>query len=177
MNESNKLALLDESVLEKLPSNRQSMFVLDWLIKLDQSLSIAKNVDVKDIQKDLVEQLLKQIHNSPGPPVRRLIGSCLANLFNIGDAFLLFDTVNTCNDILKNKDDSPSFLPTKLACITCIGAMYEKLGRLMGRSYQETVNHLLKSLKNAESQLRCEIYITLRKIVVVISGAASSFAS
>ena len=129
--------------------------------------------DVKDIQKDLVAQLVKQIYNSPGPPVRRLIGSCLANLFNIGDAFLLFDTVNTCNDILKNKDDSPSFLPTKLACITCIGAMYEQLGRLMGRSYQETVTHLLKSLKNAESQLRCEIYITLRKIVSVMSTAAS----
>lgn len=52
--------------------------------------------------------------------------------------------------------------------------MYEKLGRLMGRSYQETVNHLLKSLKNAESQLRCEIYVTLRKIVIVISAAASN---
>lgn len=28
--------------------------------------------------------------------------------------------------------------------------MYEKLGRLMGRSYEETVTLLLKSLKNAE---------------------------
>lgn len=52
--------------------------------------------------------------------------------------------------------------------------MYEKLGRLMGRSYEETVNHLLKSLKNAESQLRYEIYVTLRKIVLMMSTAASN---
>jgi len=38
----------------------------------------------------------------------------LATLFSVGDTFMLFDTVNACNDILKNKDDSPSYLPTKL---------------------------------------------------------------
>ena len=129
---------------------------------------------VKAHQKPLVDQLIKQIHTgAPGPPARQLIGRCLANLFSIGDPFLLFDTVNTCNEILKNKDDLPSFLPTKLASITCIGAMYEKLGRLMGRSYEETVTLLLKSLKNAESQLRCEIFATLRKILNGMSAAAS----
>lgn len=36
------------------------------------------------------------------------------------------------------------------AAIACIGGMYEKLGRMVGRSYEETVSLLVKALKNAE---------------------------
>ena len=36
------------------------------------------------------------------------------------------------------------------AAVACIGGMYEKLGRMVGRSYEETVSLLIKSLKNAE---------------------------
>lgn len=70
--------------------------------------------DIKGCQQKLVEQLTKHMQGAPGPPTRRLIARCLATLFSVGDTFLLFDTVNKCNDILRNKDDSPSFLPTKL---------------------------------------------------------------
>lgn len=57
---------------------------------------------------------MAQIHSSPGPPIRQLIGQCLATLFSVGDAFLLFDTINKLNDVLKNRDDSPSYLMTRL---------------------------------------------------------------
>ena len=57
---------------------------------------------------------MAQIHSNPGPPVRYLIGQCLATLFSVGDAFLLFETINKLNDILKNKDDSAAFLMTRL---------------------------------------------------------------
>ena len=57
---------------------------------------------------------MAQIQSSPGPPVRQLIGQCLATLFTVGDAFLLFETINKLNDILKSKDDSSSFLLTRL---------------------------------------------------------------
>lgn len=36
------------------------------------------------------------------------------------------------------------------AAIACLGAMYEKLGRMTGRSYEESVQILIKALKNAE---------------------------
>ena len=42
--------------------------------------------------------------------------------------------------------------------------MYEKLGRMMGRSYEETVQILIKSLRSAESQTRIEIMHTLEKV-------------
>ncbi|GFR27808.1 HEAT repeat-containing protein 5B [Trichonephila clavata] len=120
-------------------------------------------VRLKGCQKKLVEQLIKQIHESPGPPTRKLIGRCLATLFNVGDASLLFDSINKCNDTVRNKDDSPSFLQVKLAAISCLGTMYQHLGRMTGRSYEETVYILLKSLKNAESQTRCEVMIAMEK--------------
>lgn len=116
---------------------------------------------------------MREINNSPGPPARRLIARNLATLFSIGDTFLLFDAGNKCNDIIKNKDDSPSILPSKLAAITSIGAMYQKLGRIMGRSYEETVGLLLKSLKSAESQSRCEIFLTLERIVAGMGVVAA----
>ena len=51
----------------------------------------------------------------------------MATLFSVGDTFLLFETINKCNDILKMKDDSPTFLPCKLAAIVVVGTMYQVL--------------------------------------------------
>ena len=36
------------------------------------------------------------------------------------------------------------------AAVACVGGMYEKLGRMVGRSYEETISLLIKALKNAE---------------------------
>lgn len=52
------------------------------------------------------------------------------------------------------------------AAICCVGCMYEKLGRMMGRSYEETVQILIKSLRSAESQTRIEIMHTLEKVII-----------
>lgn len=57
MDETIKLTLLDESVLEQLPDNRRSVFILDWLIKLDQSLSVAKNVSLFTCSPNLIDDL------------------------------------------------------------------------------------------------------------------------
>jgi hypothetical protein len=48
--------------------------------------------------------------------------------------------------------------------------MYEKLGRMMGRSYEETVQILIKSLRNAESQTRIEIMATLEKVTFFVGS-------
>lgn len=52
--------------------------------------------------------------------------------------------------------------------------MYEKLGRMMGRSYEETVQILIKSFKSAESQMRIEIMITLEKVCAGMDTAISN---
>uniref|UniRef100_A0A6B0VFZ6 HEAT repeat-containing protein 5A n=2 Tax=Ixodes ricinus TaxID=34613 RepID=A0A6B0VFZ6_IXORI len=165
---------LNEEVLAQLPEVKRPVFVFEWLRFLDKVLAAAPKSDIKQCQKQLVDQLVRQMRDgSPGPPTRRMLGRCLATLFSVGDTFLLFDAVNQCNDILRNRDDSPSYLPARLAAITSTGAMYEKLGRMMGRSYDDTVHILLKSLRNAESQSRCETMATMEKIVAGMGVAAS----
>lgn len=156
--------ILNEANLAQLPPHKKPVFIFEWLRFIDKVLTAAQKDDIKGCQTKLVEQLMNLIQDSPGPPTRKLIANCMATLFSVGDTFLLFDTVNKCNAILKNKDDSPSFLNTKLAAICCVGTMYEKLGRMMGRSYEETLQILLRSLKNAESQTRIEIILTLEKV-------------
>ncbi|KAK3872016.1 hypothetical protein Pcinc_014808 [Petrolisthes cinctipes] len=165
---------LNEEALSQLPPSKRPIFVFEWLRFLDKVLEAAQKSDIKGCQKQLVAQLVGQMNESPGPPTRKLVARCLATLFSVGDTFLLFDTINKYNDVLKNKDDSPSFLPTRLAAVTCIGAMYEKLGRMMGRSYEETVQILVKVLRNSESQLRIDIMITLEKITAGMGSAAGN---
>ncbi|KAL1493305.1 hypothetical protein ABEB36_011384 [Hypothenemus hampei] len=163
---------LNEEALAQLSDSNKPVFIFEWLRYLDKVLVAAEINDIKGCQKQLVQQLMNHIQESPGPPTRQLIARCLATLFSVGDAFLLFDTVNQCNDILKNKDDSPSYLPTRLAAICCVGTMYEKLGRMMGRSYEETVQILIRSLRNAESQTRIETMFTLEKVCSGMGTAA-----
>lgn len=105
---------LNEDAYNQLPEQKRPVFVFEWLRFLDKVLVAAQKSDIKGCQKKLVEQLTAHLQNSPGPPTRKLIARCMATLFSVGDTFLLFETVNKCNDILKNKDDSPSFLSTKL---------------------------------------------------------------
>uniref|UniRef100_A0A674IRY1 HEAT repeat-containing protein 5B n=1 Tax=Terrapene triunguis TaxID=2587831 RepID=A0A674IRY1_9SAUR len=112
--------------------------------------------------------------SSPGPPTRKLLAKNLAALYSIGDTFTVFQTLDKCNDIIKNKDDTAAYLPTKLAAVACVGAFYEKMGRMLGSSFPETVNNLLKSLKSAESQGRSEILMSLQKVLNGLGGAAAS---
>ncbi|XP_052754160.1 HEAT repeat-containing protein 5B isoform X2 [Galleria mellonella] len=163
---------LNEAALQQLPDDKKPHFIFEWLRFLDKVLVAAHKSDIKSCQQKLVAQLVNLLRESLGAPARRLLARCLATLFSVGDTFLLFDTVNKCNDIIKVKDDSPSYLPTRLAAICCLGSMYEKLGRMMGRSYEETVTTLVRSLKSAESQTRLEIMNTLEKICVGMGSAA-----
>lgn len=106
--------VLNEEAYNQIPEQKRPVFVFEWLRFLDKVLLASQKADIRECQKKLVEQLTTHMQTSPGPPTRKLIARCLALLFSVGDTFLLFETVNKCNDILRNKDDSPSFLATKL---------------------------------------------------------------
>lgn len=58
--------------------------------------------------------------------------------------------------MLKSKEDSLSVLSTRLSAIRVLATMYEKLGRMTGRSFEETIGLLNKGYKNAESNTRAE---------------------
>ena len=107
--------LLNEAKMASLEDSKKSIFLFDWLKKLDivlrnlttsaQSTQISQNPEaliqdkeaVRKSQKQLVEQLLNLVQNGGavgGPILRQLIADCLVALFTVGDTFLLFDTIN-----------------------------------------------------------------------------------
>ncbi|XP_036402281.1 HEAT repeat-containing protein 5B isoform X2 [Megalops cyprinoides] len=166
--------LLNEDALAQITEAKRPVFIFEWLRFLDKVLVAANKVDVKEKQKKLVEQLTGLISSAPGPPTRKLLAKNLATLYSIGDTFTVFQTLDKCNDIIKSKDDTPAYLPTKLAAVACVGAFYEKMGRMLGSSFPETINNLLKALKSAESQGRGEILLSLQKVLSGLGGAAAS---
>uniref|UniRef100_A0AAY4EMM2 HEAT repeat-containing protein 5B n=1 Tax=Denticeps clupeoides TaxID=299321 RepID=A0AAY4EMM2_9TELE len=166
--------LLNEDALAQITEAKRPVFIFEWLRFLDKVFIAANKVDVKEKQKKLVEQLTGLISSAPGPPTRKLLAKNLATLYSIGDTFTVFQTLDKCNDIIKSKDDTPAYLPTKLAAVACVGAFYEKMGRMLGSSFPETINNLLKALKSAESQGRGEILLSLQKVLSGLGGAAAS---
>ncbi|VIO98705.1 Uncharacterized protein BM_BM2175 [Brugia malayi] len=173
MEHSNSL-LLNEEALSSCTDSKKPVFVYEWLRYLDRILPATQKADIKSVQKKLIEQLTTRILAAPGPLIRELLAKCIAQVYSVGDTYSLFETINTCNDILKGRDDSPTHLPVKLAALHCLGAMYETLGRLVGRSYEESFHHMAKWLKNAESQGRAELLYTFAKMVRGLGIAASS---
>lgn len=157
--------LLNEEVCSQLSEHQKAEFVFEWLRFLKKLLIAADRADLKEKQKKLVEQLTALLNSSPGPPTRRLIAKNLGVLYSVGDTFSVYQTVDKCNEIIRSKDDSPSYLPTKLAAVACLGALYEQLGRLLGNTFTDTVGNLLKAMKSAESQGRYEIMLSLEKIL------------
>uniref|UniRef100_A0A8C2TM88 HEAT repeat-containing protein 5B n=1 Tax=Coturnix japonica TaxID=93934 RepID=A0A8C2TM88_COTJA len=170
--------LLNEEALAQITEAKRPVFIFEWLRFLDKVLVAANKVSCffffLETQMSLVEQLTGLISSSPGPPTRKLLAKNLAALYSIGDTFTVFQTLDKCNDIIKSKDDTAAYLPTKLAAVACVGAFYEKMGRMLGSAFPETVNNLLKSLKSAESQGRSEILMSLQKVLNGLGGAAAS---
>uniref|UniRef100_A0A3Q3A400 HEAT repeat-containing protein 5B n=1 Tax=Kryptolebias marmoratus TaxID=37003 RepID=A0A3Q3A400_KRYMA len=166
--------LLNEDALAQITEAKRPVFIFEWLRFLDKVLVAANKVDVKEKQKKLVEQLTGLISSAPGPPTRKLLAKNLATLYSIGDTFTVFQTLDKCNEIIKSKDDTPAYLPTKLAAVACVGAFYEKMGRMLGSSFPDTINNLMKALKSAESQGRGEILLSLQKVLSGLGGAAAS---
>ncbi|XP_062863467.1 HEAT repeat-containing protein 5A [Trichomycterus rosablanca] len=157
--------LLNEDICSRLGEQQRGEFVFEWLRFLKKLLPNTQRADVKQKQKQLVEQLTSILIGSPGPSTRCLLAQCIALLYRQGDSLSSSLTVDRCHDIIKSKDDSPSFLPSRLAAVACLGAMYEQLGRLLINSFKETVANLLKAVKSAESQGRCEIMLCVEKIL------------
>ncbi|XP_035264123.1 HEAT repeat-containing protein 5A isoform X7 [Anguilla anguilla] len=166
--------LLNEEVCSQLGDQQRAEFIFEWLRFLKKLLAAVDRADVKKKQKHLVEQLTEVLMGSPGPPTRRLLADCLALLYKAGDPFTASFTIEKCSDIIRSKDDSPSFLPTRLAAIACLGSIYEQLGRLLGNTFSESVGNLLKAMRNAESQGRYEIMQSLQRILRGLGMSAVS---
>ena len=62
----------------------------------------------------------------------------------------------------------------KLCALNVLGALYERLGRMCGTSYEETVQILVKYMKSADSLVRIEIVQTFEKILFGLGTATGA---
>uniref|UniRef100_A0A7N6C451 HEAT repeat-containing protein 5A n=1 Tax=Anabas testudineus TaxID=64144 RepID=A0A7N6C451_ANATE len=169
--------LLNEEACSQLGEHQRSEFILEWLTHLKKLLPATDRVSfrrahIKQNQRRLVDQLSGVLIGSPGPPTRWLLAHCLALLFRLGDPIPSSLMVERCSDIIRSKDDSPSGLPTRLAAVACLGALYEQLGRMLAGSFKDTLANLLKAMKSAESQGRYEIMLSVEKILRGLGASA-----
>uniref|UniRef100_A0A8D2Q469 HEAT repeat-containing protein 5A n=1 Tax=Varanus komodoensis TaxID=61221 RepID=A0A8D2Q469_VARKO len=164
--------LLNEETYNQLGEFQKAEFGFEWLRFLEKLLPTISRADIKENQSKLVEQLVSLLTSSPGPPARQLIAKNLAILYSSGDIFSVHQTIDKCNDLIRSKDDSPSYLPTKLAAVVCLGYLYKKLGRILGNSFVDTIGNILKAMKNAESQGRYEIMLSLQNMLKGLGAAA-----
>ncbi|KAM4662617.1 HEAT repeat-containing protein 5A [Discoglossus pictus] len=165
-----RLLQLDTAGLEE---PQKGLRVLEWLRHLRRVLPETTRADIKVNQKLLVEQLRSVLLGSPGPPARRLLAHNLTTVYSSGDTFSVYEIIDLCNELIRSKDDSPSYLPSKLAAVACLGALYQKLGRIIGSTFSDTVTNLLKVLRSAESQGRSEIMLSLEKMLTGLGPSAS----
>ncbi|KAJ0063184.1 hypothetical protein NL108_013353 [Boleophthalmus pectinirostris] len=171
MSASERLLLPEEVLQLSDPLGAEAVF--SWLNRLKNQLPLTDKAEIKKIQRRLVDQLSSVLIGSPGPPVRVLLAHCLALLFHLGDPLPCSLLVEKCNDIIRNKDDSPSALPSRLAAVACLGSLFEQLGRMLNGSSKDTFTNLLRALKNAESQGRCEILASLEKMLRGLGPSAA----
>ena len=139
--------LLNDASFARVPEQNKPVFIYEWLRSLDRRLSQSTKSEVRNVQQALTDQLMAQVSQGVGPPSRKLLGRCLAKIFTTGDSISLYATLNSCNDVLKIRDDSPTAINKRLTALTCLGIIYRSLGRLCGRSFEETVGILTKMMK------------------------------
>jgi HEAT repeat-containing protein 5 len=168
--------LLNESVYKSLAADKKrTLFLYEWLCYVDKNLPNASKKEIKELQPKLVQQLFGLFNAFPGPPIRHLIAKNMSTLFSLGDFLELHATIDKCNELLKPREHEKQMQQmAKLCALSCIGAIYEKLGRMVGKSYEDTVQILLKYMKSADSQIRVEIVQTFEKILCGLGTAGQS---
>ena len=167
--------VLNEAVYKSLSvDKKRRLYLYEWLMYLDKHLPNASKKEIKDSQQIIIAQLLNFFNAFPGPPIRHLIAKNISTLFSLGDIIALYATIEKCNELLKSKEHETQMQQmAKLCALSVIGALYEKLGRMVP-SYDETVQILLKYLKSADSQVRIEIVQTFEKIIYGLGTAGQS---
>lgn len=166
--------VFNDEAYKKLPEKKKSLYVYEWLCYLDRCLPETRTQQIKEIQQKLVDQLVGQFFTLyPGPQIRCLLAKNITTLYNIGNVMSLHDTLEKCHNILKSKEDTQMLQFSRLCALNVISAIYERLGRIVGRSYEETIQILLKLLKQSSLELnfKIEIIKTIQSLIIGLNSA------
>ncbi|EGT37054.1 hypothetical protein CAEBREN_32553 [Caenorhabditis brenneri] len=170
MDETHSL-LLNEEAFEACPEQKRSVFIYEWLRYLDRILPVTQREDIKNVQKELQQQLESRLHTVVGPPTRKLIARCIGRVYALtGDIASLNNLLNSCNDTLKIKDESPKAVQSKLAALACLAAVYDSMGRMAGRSIEDTLAIVKNWMGTAVAHSQAHIMDTLTSMAKALGS-------
>ncbi|EFO83913.1 hypothetical protein CRE_14875 [Caenorhabditis remanei] len=173
MDETHSL-LLNEEALEACPEQKRPVFIYEWLRYLDRILPITQREDLKNVQKELQRQLESRLYTVVGPPTRKLLTRCIARVYALtGDIASMNNLLNLCNDSLKSKDESPKTVQNKLADLSCLAALYDSMGRMAGRSIEDTLAISKNWMGTAVAHSQAHIMNTLTSMVKALGSGDS----
>lgn len=136
--------LLDETYYYKtLASNKKRpLYLHEWLLYVDKHIPLEARPELKKVQEKLLKQLVDLFNAFPGPPLRDLIAKNITSLYLHGDILSLHETIEKCNDLFRSKEHETQMNKlAKLTALAVIGQLYEKLGRMTGKTYEVSVNY------------------------------------
>lgn len=145
------------------------IYVFQWLGSNERALQQTTGTELKDIQQELVDQLLKIIaapepYPAPGRPVRNLVAQCLVKVYTYGETKTLFDTIQA---LLKHLDPkAPSKDANKIAALWCIGELMATFGSQIMSLMVETTTVCLRLSKSSNSTIiRYHALLALEKAI------------
>ena len=168
--------LAEEASIIQKNENEKQVYMFDWLGRLVEHL-LSGNADTNEIKKcqpKIVATLQKLLNINCSPATRQQLAKCFATIYTVGTTFGMHDSVGKWLDIIRSKDDSTVYLAIKLTAICCFGAVFEKLGRMVGTLYDEGYLILCKLLPKAEPQAKCEILLCLEKLLIGMGNSGAN---
>ncbi|EKM52639.1 uncharacterized protein PHACADRAFT_186750 [Phanerochaete carnosa HHB-10118-sp] len=163
---SNNITSFEES---NLGDENGEIYMFQWLGSNERALQQTTGDQLKDVQQELVDQLLKIIsapepYPAPGRPVRSLVAQCLTRVYTYGETKTLFDTVQT---LLKHLDPKAAFKEiNKIAALWCIGELMGTFGGQIMSLMVETTTACLRLSKSSNSTIiRYHALLALEKAI------------
>jgi hypothetical protein len=168
---------LNEAVYKTLASSNKNrpLYLHAWLLYLDKQLPLVGKPELRAKQTTILDQLIGLFSSFPGPPIRHLLAKNIATLYALGDCLTLYQTIEHCNELVKSKEHETQLNQlAKLCALGTLGALYERLGRMCGAAFEDTVNILIRYMKSADSLVRIEIVHTFEKILCGLGTGAGA---
>lgn len=140
-------AVLDSSRSAGADSQAQQ---LELVHQLEEQLRLAPEDDVKAAQGDLEKHLTGALLQSPAPPLRTLISSCLCVSYTRGARSSLYTTVQLFISWLSNKSSPASTISSKVAILQVLGDLCEVHGSNMVGLTLDSIALLNKTMRANE---------------------------
>ncbi len=165
----------NENAHKSMSSSTRDLFLYEWLKFLGKVLPGLEKKEIKQCQEKVEKQLLSLISVPQSAAIQKCLGDATALLFNVGETFGLYSFIECCTEKLRVKDDTVNNVKIKMCVISVLFGMYATLGRMMGNTFADTIQMLLRNTKSGDSDLRSGSLLCLGTIQNSLGAMCTSY--